>query len=184
MTRVAALLQGVNLGGKRKVPMPELRAHLTELGYEDVGTYVASGNVVLTSSRTPATLERALTRQISDWAGIEVPVLVRTHRELAQVVKRNPLGKVVDNPSRYLVAFLSKAPGREALADLDAAAVEPERIELHGRELYTWHPDGAGRSKLAALLNAKKLGVVVTARNWNTVTKLVSLTAGGGRSAR
>ncbi len=177
MSRVAALLQGVNLAGKRRVSMPDLRAHLDELGYEDVSTYLASGNVLLRGTGRPADLERMLTRQISDWAGVEVPVLVRTHRELAGVVARNPLGRVADNPSRHLVAFMSKAPGRAALAALESAAAGEERVELHGRELYSWHPDGAGRSKLAALLNAKKLGVVVTARNWNTVEKLAELTA-------
>jgi uncharacterized protein (DUF1697 family) len=176
MTRVAALLQGVNLAGKRRVSMPELREHLAALGYEDVATHLASGNVVLRCAVQPAELERDLTQQISDWTGVDVPVLVRTHRELSRVVKRNPLAMIVNDPSRYLVAFLSERPGRKALAELEAAVAGGERVELHGRELYSWYPDGAGRSKLAAMLNAKKLGVVVTARNWNTVTKLVELT--------
>jgi uncharacterized protein (DUF1697 family) len=177
VTRVAALLQGVNLAGKRRVSMPELQAHLTELGYEDLTTYLASGNIALAGSSAPATLERELTRAIGEWSGIEIPVLVRTHEELARVVELDPLGGVADNPSRYLVGFLSKPPSEPAVEALESLAAGSERVVLHGRELYTWHPDGAGRSKLAAALNSRKLGVTVTARNWNTVAKLLELTA-------
>jgi uncharacterized protein (DUF1697 family) len=176
VTRVAALLQGVNLAGKRRVSMPELRELLTGLGYADVATYVASGNVLLSSSAPPAKLERELAREISGWVGVEIPVLVRTHAELGRVVERDPFGAVVDNPARYQVSFLSEAPAAEALRALEAAEVAPERVEVRGREIYAWHPNGVGRSKLAALITSKRLGVVVTARNWKTVTKLVELT--------
>jgi uncharacterized protein (DUF1697 family) len=176
VTRVAALLQGVNLAGNRRVPMPELRERLEALGYEDVGTYVTSGNVVLSSPLAPAELERELTQQISDWLGVEVPVLVRTHKELAALVELDPLGSFVDNPARYQVSFLSERPTPDLVRELEAVDLEPERVAVHGREIYAWHPDGIGRSKLAALLTRKRLGVVVTARNWRTVTKLVELT--------
>jgi uncharacterized protein (DUF1697 family) len=176
MTRVAAFLQGVNLAGNRRVPMGELRERLESLGYEDVGTYLASGNVVLSSSAAPAKLERDLTRQISEWLGVEIPVLVRTQAELAAIVERDPLGAVVDNPARYQVSFLSEEPAAAVRRGLEEVDVEPERVVVRGREIYAWHPNGVGRSKLAALLTAKKLGLVVTARNWNTVTKLRDLT--------
>ena len=175
MTRVVALLRGVNLAGKRRVAMPELRDRLTELGYEDVQTYVASGNVLLSSSVAPRTLERKLTSQLSDWLGFDVPVLVRTRAELAAVVKRNPLGSVVDNPARYQVAFLSAKPKAAAIRKLEEIDVAPEQFVVHGRELYAWYPGGSGRSKLAALLTDSRLGVGSTARNWNTVTKLLEL---------
>jgi len=177
--QIAALLQGVNLAGNRRVSMPALRDHLTELGYEDVATYVASGNVILASSVTPQKLERDLTRQISEWSGAEIPVLVRTHSELATIVKRDPFGSVVDNPARYQVSFLSKSPPAAVRRELNQADLAPERVEVHGREIYAWHPNGIGRSKLASLLTSKRLGVVVTARNWKTVAKLVELTAAG-----
>jgi uncharacterized protein (DUF1697 family) len=176
VTGVAALLQGVNLAGNRRVPMPELRQRLEALGYEHVGTYVASGNVVLSSTAPPPELERQLTRQISEWLGVGVPVLVRTHAELVGVVERDPLGRFVDNPARYQVSFLSAPPASDVVRELEQADVEPERVAVHGREIYAWHPNGIGRSKLASLLTAKRLGVAVTARNWKTVSKLVELT--------
>jgi uncharacterized protein (DUF1697 family) len=176
VTRVAALLQGVNLAGNRRVSMPELRERLEAVGYEDVGTYVASGNVVLSSSVAPAELERQLTQQISEWLGVGIPVLVRTHADLVDVVERDPLGRFVENPARYQVSFLSEPPASEVVRELGQAEVEPERVAVEGREIYAGHPNGVGRSKLASLLTAKRLGVVVTARNWNTVVKLVELT--------
>jgi uncharacterized protein (DUF1697 family) len=176
LSRLAALLQGVNLAGKRRVAMPELRDFLEEQGYEDVRTHLASGNVILTTAATPRALEKELSTAISERFGAQIPVLVRAHAELARVVALDPLGSVADNPSRYLVGFLSRAPRAGVIRELESAAAGSERVELHGRELYTWHPDGAGRSKLAAMLTGKRLGVVVTARNWNTVTKLLELT--------
>jgi uncharacterized protein (DUF1697 family) len=176
VTRVAALLQGVNLAANRRVPMPALRQRLEELGYEEVSTYLASGNVILTSKASPAKLERDLKKHVSDWTRVEIPVLVRTHAELAKVAERDPLGSSVDDPARYQVTFLSAPPKAEAVRELEAASVAPEEVAVHGREIYAWHPNGVGRSKLAALLTARRLGVMVTARNWNTVTKLVELT--------
>jgi uncharacterized protein (DUF1697 family) len=173
--RQVALLRGVNLGKTARVSMPELRELLTGLGYEDVRTYVASGNVVLTSSLQPARLERELRAQIADGLGVDVPVLVRTRDELARIVERNPLADVADNGSRYMVSFLSAKPKAGVVRELAKLDVEPERVVAHGHELYAWHPDGVGRSKLAALLTEKRLGVVATARNWNTVTKLLEL---------
>lgn len=175
MTRVVALLRGVNLAGKRRVAMPELRERLTELGYEEVQTYVASGNVLLSSSVTPRQLERALTSQISEWLGFDVPVIIRTRAELAAVVKRNPLRSLVDNPALYQVAFLSAKPKAAAIRALQDIDVAPEQFVVHGRELYAWYPGGSGRSNLAGLLTDARLGVGSTARNWNTVTKLLEL---------
>jgi uncharacterized protein (DUF1697 family) len=176
VSRVAALLQGVNLAGNRRVSMPKLRDQLETLGYEDVGTYLASGNLVLVSTVPPAELERELARQISEWLGVEVPVLVRTHDELAAVVDLSPLRSVASEPARYQVSFLSEPPAADVIRELESADVAPEQVVVHGREVYAWHPNGVGRSKLASLLTARRLGVVVTARNWNTVTKLLELT--------
>jgi uncharacterized protein (DUF1697 family) len=177
VSRVAALLQGVNLAGNRRVPMAELRERLTELGHEDVATYLASGNVLLTSPTASAKLERRLTREISDWLEVEVPVLVRTRAELAAIVELDPFGSVADDPARYQVSFLSATPTAAVARELESADFEPERVAIHGREIYAWHPNGVGRSPLAARLTAKRLGVTVTARNWKTVTKLAELTA-------
>jgi uncharacterized protein (DUF1697 family) len=173
--RQIVLLRGVNVGGNRRVAMAPLRETLTRLGYEDVATLLQSGNVVLTSKQNPAALETALARQLSKEYGAPLEVVVRTRTELARVIDRNPLAGVADNPSRYLVHFLSAKLAARQARELEAIAVPPERLVASSRELYVWHPAGLRDSKLAALLARGKLGVVSTARNWNTVTKLLVL---------
>ena len=114
-------------------------------------------------------------RVIQDRFGLDIRVVVRTRAELAAVVERNPLGKVAKNPKLYQVTFLERAPETDVVRKLEGAAVGGERVEHVGRELYAWHPDGVGRSKLAALMSGKGLGVTATARNWTTVTKLLEI---------
>jgi uncharacterized protein (DUF1697 family) len=169
------LLRGVNLAGRNRVAMPELRAALEAAGFEEVRTYVQSGNVVLSSRKSPEGVARGVERVIADRFGLNIEVVVRRRAELAGVVKRNPLGKVATEPRRYQVTFLAKAPGADVVKKLESSAVGGEQVVLAGRELYAWHPDGVGRSKLAALLAGKGLGVTATARNWATVTKLLAL---------
>ena len=174
------MLRGINLGPTRRVPMAELRALFGEAGYEDVRTYVQSGNIVLGSDATPAELEREAAALISERFGFDVPVVARTRRELAAVVKRNPLGDVANNPKRYQVSFLSAKPAADVVKALQAAAVGDERVVAHGREIYAWHPDGVARSKLWNALAGKGLGpgVVATARNWTTVKMLLEMAGG------
>jgi uncharacterized protein (DUF1697 family) len=155
--------------------MPELRAALEEAGFGDVETYVQSGNVVLSSRAAPRTVATKVERAIEDSFGLDVDVVVRTRDELADVVARDPFGKAASDPKRFQVTFLAANPGKDVLAKLEAAAVGGERLVASGRELYSWHPNGVGRSKLAALLAGPRLGVTATARNWTTVTTLLAL---------
>jgi uncharacterized protein (DUF1697 family) len=154
--------------------MPELRELLTGHGYGDVKTLVQSGNIVLTSRRSPARLEQDLQEQIADGLGVDTPVIVRTRDELADVIESDPFGAEADNPKLYQVTFLSEEPGAAVATELAELDVAPERIELIGRELYTWHPDGIQRSKVDRLRTSKRLPTG-TARNWTTVTKLLEL---------
>jgi uncharacterized protein (DUF1697 family) len=172
------MLRGINLGPNRRVPMAELRAVFGQAGYEDVRTYVQSGNIVLQSTVKPAALERMAATLISERFGFEVPVVVRSAGQLAAVVKLNPLGDVVSDPKRYQVSFLSEKPGADVVRALKEAAVESERVAFHGREIYAWHPEGVARSKLWNALAGKGLGVTATARNWTTVTTLLEMAGG------
>jgi uncharacterized protein (DUF1697 family) len=172
------MLRGINLGPTRRVPMAELRALFTEAGYEDAQTYVQSGNIVFNTAASPGDVERRVQRLISERFGFDVPVVLRTHDELAVVVKRNPLAEVADNPKRYQVSFLSERPAPDVVKGLKELAVEPERLAAHGRELYAWHPEGVARSKLWNALAGKGLGVTATARNWTTVLALLEMSDG------
>lgn len=175
MARYAVLLRGINLGPKRRLGMAELRSAFEAAGYGDVETLAQSGNVVLTSARGPARLERELAETLREAFGFEVAVLARTRSQLADVVAGDPFGDDADDPSRYQVSFLSAAPAPARVAALERAAVAPERVAVRGREVYAWHPGGVGRSALAKSITARALGVEVTARNWRTVTRLLEL---------
>jgi uncharacterized protein (DUF1697 family) len=173
------LLRGINLGSHKRVGMPELRAVLADAGFSGVRTYVASGNVVLSSALAGEDLAARCEELIAGRFGFDVDVVVRTRDELAEVVARNPLGEVAVDPKRYQVTFLDSEPDPEVLERVTGLALDPEHLVAIGRELYTWHPDGVGRSKLWAKLAARDaLGTRGTARNWRTVTTLLAMADG------
>jgi uncharacterized protein (DUF1697 family) len=156
--------------------MPALRALFSDAGYEEVRTYVQSGNVVVSSDAPRDQLTRDCERLIEQEFGFEVPVVVRTRDELAEVVARNPLGDVAVNPKRYQVSFMEAEPDPDAVAKAASLAVEPERLVIVGREAYAWHPEGVARSKLWNAIAAQGgLGTKATARNWTTVTTVLAM---------
>lgn len=158
--------------------MPALREQLSEAGFTGARTYLSSGNVVLDSEAAPEVLAREVERLITGRFGLDIDVVVRSRDELAAVVKLNPLGAVAVDPKRYQVSFMSAELDAGIVAEFEALATESEQIVAIGRELYAWHPDGVARSKLCARLAGRKLGVTVTARNWTTVTSLVTMADG------
>jgi uncharacterized protein (DUF1697 family) len=173
-----ALLRGINLGANRRIAMGDLRGLLTDLGYGEVRTLLQSGNIVLSTRLGPEKLAPTLERQIAAGLGVDPAVIVRSAEELAAVVERNPLRDVADDPKRHTVYFLSGEPDAAAVAALEREDVAPEAFAAAGREIYTWHPGGIQRSPLVRLVGKADLGVTSTARNWNTVTKLLAMAEG------
>ena len=169
MDTLIALIRGVNVGGANRVKMADLRAALGDAGYEDVQTYLQSGNVVLRSDREPA----AVARDVIAATGLDVEVMVRTAAQLAKVVEENPYPQVSDGRTLH-VAFLEG--GRPELPDGDFA---PEGFTVAHGELYVWLPEGMRDSKLVKALSERKLGVRATWRNWNTVLALHEMCGGG-----
>jgi uncharacterized protein (DUF1697 family) len=178
VARQIVLLRGINLGSRNRIAMPALREALAEAGFEDVQTYLQSGNVVLSSRAAPKTVARKCEGLVADRFGLDIDVVVRTRDELAEVVRRNPLGDVAKDPKRYQVSFLDRKPAAEVVRKLEALAAGDERVVASNRELYAWHPKGVARSKLWAALAGRGLGVTATARNWTTVAKLLELADG------
>ncbi|MCP2257568.1 Uncharacterized conserved protein, DUF1697 family [Streptoalloteichus tenebrarius] len=173
MTRFVALLRGINVGGRQKVAMADLRAVLAGLGHTEVRTHLQSGNAVFTAPDRPTDevateIERAIHRELD----LTVKVMVRTAEELRAVVEGNPLE--VGDPARFLVSFLDRAPDPALLDTLDPAAYAPEQVRLGARELYLSLPDGIHRARLPQVLD-RLLKAPATARNWNTVTKLLAM---------
>ena len=176
MARYVALLRGINVGGNKKVAMARLRELMEELGYTDVATLLQSGNAVFTSpEKNPARVIQQLEVAIIKEFGFEVAVVLRTRDELAAAIEANPLPGAEEAPSQFLVTFLSDAPEPKRLEALDPAAYLPDEFRLLGREIYARFPQGIRDSKLATVLGGTRLGVTATARNWNTVTKLLEL---------
>jgi uncharacterized protein (DUF1697 family) len=155
--------------------MPSLREQLGNSGFEDVSTYVQSGNVVVSSDLSPEQLALECKRTIAEGFGLDIEVLVRTRDALAAIVARNPLGDIAVNPKRYQVTFLAAELDLGKLESLTSLATGGERLIAIGRELYAWHPDGVARSRLWARLGGQGLGVAATSRNWSTATALLEL---------
>lgn len=179
METYAALLRGINVGGRAKVAMSELRQLFVDLGYADAKTYIQSGNVVFEASlRSPARAATEISARIEKDLGVRCSVLLRTRQELAIVLAGNPyLGAGADLSALY-VTFLDVEPDAGQAKRLVVPPGETAEFTLAGRELYLHYPDGYGRTKLSNTYIEKRLGVVATTRNWNTVNKLHELATG------
>ncbi len=166
MARLVALLRGINLGAKRRVPMADLRDLMEELGYTDVRTVLQSGNIVFTGTRTTARgkLEKAL----KDRFGFEIDVVLRTAGELQKIADHDPFADEADDPKRYFVIFTEGKVSPPADEDWS-----PDRLHVGKRELYAWCPDGMQGSKLMKALGKPGIADTVTVRNMATVRKLL-----------
>ncbi len=177
MSSYVCLLRGVNLGSRNKVDMKALRELFAGLGYEDVQTYIQSGNVVFTKSgsASPARLAAAIEKGIAEELGLEVRVLVRTAKEMAEIVEGNPFLAARADPSHLHVTFLAERRDGDRLAKVDPDAFAPDQFRVQGREVYLHCPGGYGRSKLNNAFWERQAGVAATTRNWKTVTTLLQL---------
>lgn len=178
MTSYVALLRGINLASNRRVAMADFRDWLADLGYTEVRTHLQSGNAVLQSGKRPATVAGEIEKRLSRETGHEICCVIRTADELRKVVGADPFRGVATNPSRYLVSFLAGAVDRSWLADLDPAEYEPERFHVGDREVYFWCPNGLRGARLPSEFDRRSKPAVATARNWNTVTKLLAMCDG------
>jgi uncharacterized protein (DUF1697 family) len=177
VTNYVVLLRGVNLGRNRRLAMADLRRWLEELGNADVRTHLQSGNAVFASDKKPAEVQREIEKRLEEETGVAIRCLVRTHDDLQRVVDANPFEGIATEPAKFVVAFLSEPVKKARLATLDPAGYEPERWHIGKREIYLWHPNGINNSKLTNELTDRNLGVMATARNWNTVLKLLAMSA-------
>jgi len=171
----AAMLRGINLG-KRQLKSAELKAVVEEMGFTEVKTILASGNVVFEAGDAkPEALECDLHTALEKATGLKSEVFVRNRAELAELVENNPFPDEARERPSFLVVSFHRDP-------VDAAAIErvaqsydgPERMVVIGRELITDFPDGQGRSNLIPVMQKARLSQANTGRNWNTVRKLLA----------
>ena len=170
---MAAFLRGINVGGRSLLAMAELKSALTDAGLDDVRTYLQSGNVVVTpESDDPGRLGAIMEQAIEARAERRIRVMIRTRYELEQIVAHNPLWAPGLKPASLHTVFMEAIPDPSRVAELDPDRSPPDQFAVSGREVYLHYPKGSGRSKLGLDYFEKVLGVVGTARNWNTVTKV------------
>jgi uncharacterized protein (DUF1697 family) len=178
MPAAVALLRGINVGGRAKLPMADLRRMAQTCGFEQVRTYIQSGNMVFVTAETDmGKVAELLQRRIAEETGMHGEVAVRTRDELDRCIADNPFLQSGVDAAHCHVVFLLDGVEKEAGAafgKLDLPSYAPDEAELAGREVYMHMPNGLGRSKLAADLGRAR-GLAGTARNWRTVTKLSSM---------
>ncbi|WMT40157.1 DUF1697 domain-containing protein [Paenibacillus sp. D2_2] len=175
-----ALLRGINVGGKNKIKMDDLKRILTESGLKQVQTYIQSGNVLFESDETEAKLRQHIEQQIETAFGFPISVVLRTEQELQAVAAKCPFTKeqiaaadaASDTESLY-VAFLMDMPMDQDLERLSKYETDQEQYNVLGRDIYLLFSDSVRNSKLAVQI--QKLSSPSTVRNWKTVNKLLSL---------
>jgi uncharacterized protein (DUF1697 family) len=172
--RLVALLRGINVGRKRRLPMAELRTLAVELGLQDPSTYLQSGNLLLASTGARDEVAAALERGLADRFGLhDVDVLLRSGEELARIVTSDPYLAEGAEEAHLAVAYLGGRPAAPVEELLDARAVTPERFRVTPTGDVAVHcPDGFHRAKLTNATIERRLGVRSTLRNWRTTVAL------------
>ncbi len=177
MPVLISMLRGVNLGAHNRIKMDALRAVYESLKLENPRTYVQSGNVIFrTKAKNTAALAKKIENAVESKFGFRSEIVLRTAEEMRKAIAASPFaGRRDMEPGKLLVTFLAADPGSEAPAMLRSLKGYPEELHLLGRELYIYFPNGAGLSKLPWSSLAKMLKTTGTARNWNSVLKMLEI---------
>jgi uncharacterized protein (DUF1697 family) len=175
MKTYIALFRGINVGGTNVLPMKDLVALLENIGSQNVKTYIQSGNAVFQSEEENAPLlSNKIRAAIKRSHGFEPQVLLLEPEDMERAIESNPFPEAESEPKTLHVHFLASMPKNPNLGALDSIKSDRERFALRDRFFYLHAPDGIGRSKLAATAE-KLLGVALTARNWRTVRKVMTM---------
>ena len=173
-----ALLRGINVGGRTRMPMEALRELCISLGWQDVRSYIQSGNVIFSADGTAAAQEAALEEAIRARFGMSIPVLVRSPEQWNAYLKANPFPTAAEQePNRLMLSLSKRQLAAGAVTLIQERATNGERVGEAAGGLWIHYPVGAGASKLSPSLVDRLAGSPVTARNWRTVTKLAEMAA-------
>lgn len=175
MNTYIALFRGINVGGHNKLLMKDLRDLMSDLGYQNIDTYIQTGNVVFQSEdNDKQNLSGRISSAVEEHHGFKPKVLVLELEEIEEAIENNPFPEAEVEPKSLHLNFLASEPENPDLEFLEEYKKESERFELTGRMFYLYAPEGIGRSKLADK-TGKALGVPMTGRNWRTVQKIMEL---------
>ena len=178
---IVALLRGINVGGKNRMPMKELAALFVDAGCDDVRTYIQSGNVVFrTGPAVGEEISSIISASILSRFGYRVPVITRTAREFQEIVRANPFVKAGAEADKLHFMFLAELPDGAHVEALDPHRSPGDEFAVIGSEIYLHCPNGVARSKLTNSYFDSRLSTTSTTRNWRTVQRLLELATGAG----
>jgi len=171
------LFRGINVGGNNIVPMAELRALMTEIGFEGAQTYIQSGNLVLQADRGAADITSSIASAVEEKFGFKPHLMVLSLADFGAAINANPFPEAVADPKTLHLFFTAETSPTPDMAAMEKWKTESETFKLIDTVFYLHAPDGIGRSKLAARVE-RLLGVDTTARNWRSALKIQELARG------
>ncbi|CAL2104408.1 conserved protein of unknown function [Tenacibaculum sp. 190130A14a] len=170
MNRYIVLLRGINVSGKNKIPMAELREVLNTLGFQNVQTYIQSGNIVLDTDESKVKVCDKVHLGIKEKFGFDIPVLARTPEEWKKTIDKYPFP--IENEKIVAFSFLNKVPSKE---EIEVKGINDDKYKIEDDMVYLYCSSGFGKTKLTNNVIEKKLGVIATTRNYKTTIKLLEL---------
>lgn len=173
-----SILRGINVSGQKKIKMLDLKLLYESVGFQDVVTYIQSGNVIFEASdKNVSNIKTLIEEAIEKKYKFYVPVEIRTNREIENIIKNSPFGAIdlAEDGTKVLVTFLGAKPDKVKVSTVLGYVISPEKLVVKGKEVYLYCPNGYGKSKLSNTFLENKLGVEATTRNWKSVHKLYEL---------
>jgi uncharacterized protein (DUF1697 family) len=178
MNKYISILRGINVSGQKKIKMADLKSLYESLDFQNVLTYIQSGNVIFeTSVENTDDLKITIEKAIEEKYKFHVPVEIRTNHEIENIISNCPFVSVnlAEEGTKVLVTFLSSEPQEVMTSEIQKYVIAPEKLVVQGKEVYLYCPNGYGKSKLSNNFLEKKLKVEATTRNWKSVHKLHEL---------
>jgi len=177
MTRYISILRGINVGGKRRILMSDLKRLFEDFGFIDITTYIQSGNVIFDCNVKKDNIELAnkIEQSIMDSYEFKVPVIVRTINEIKQIKLNNPFLKIDTKIERLHLTFLNEIPNSDKLEKIKSYDFTPDKFEIINKDIYIFCSGKYSDSKLTNKFFENKLKITATTRNWNTVNKLYEI---------
>ncbi|MBL4754865.1 MAG: DUF1697 domain-containing protein [Flavobacteriales bacterium] len=178
METYIAMLRGINVSGQKKIKMADLRGYMEELSFQDVETYIQSGNIVFKAKGNATQLAQVIRAKILERYGFEVPTLVKQHKDFEYVLANCPfMLDPAKDESRFYITFLDCEPETALVEKLEELNYSPEEYVLDGTNIFFYSPNGYGNAKMNNNFFEKKLKVSATTRNWKTVHKLAEMSS-------
>lgn len=175
MKTFLSILRGINVSGQKKIPMSELKKLYDELHFENITTYIQSGNVIF-KNKNSKDLAKHIEQRILEKYNFNVPVIIRTPEEMRSIVEGNLFLKQKDiDLSKLHVVYLADNPKQDTIDKLEKFNYEPDKFYISGKEIYLYCPNGYGRTKLTNNFFENKLKIDATTRNWNTTNELLKI---------